>query len=292
VANQSGILDTGCTLGAGAEKDVDCFHDTGLPSGKVFMLPDKMKIKATKKMQLKHNLWDRASKMNIMPNLHTMLISVPKMAEHGYIAVFDKNEARINDGTTTKLTVSGDPIIVAPWCDDTGLWKMELYLDYKILGRKYPEQFIAGGNKANAIFDLPNTRQSLLYYHALAGFPVKKTFLDVVRAGNYAMWPGLTTTLIAKHFPNLEETQKGHMKGQRKGIRSTKVREQVEIKIELGTEVLPQQPMKKQHDIFVVIYELAKEIHTNQKGCVPCHITTRILIHNGRDPLGCKLHFL
>jgi hypothetical protein len=27
--------------------------------------------------------------------------------------------------------------------------------------------------------------------------------------------------------------------------------------------------MKKQHDIFVVIYELAKEVHTNQTGAFP-----------------------
>ncbi len=50
VANQSGILDMGCTLGAGAEKDVDCFYNTGLPSRKVFMLPDKLKRTAMKKM--------------------------------------------------------------------------------------------------------------------------------------------------------------------------------------------------------------------------------------------------
>jgi hypothetical protein len=49
VASQSGILDTGCTSGAGAEKDVDCFYDTGLLSRKVFMLPDKLKMMATKK---------------------------------------------------------------------------------------------------------------------------------------------------------------------------------------------------------------------------------------------------
>ena len=226
-------------MGAGAEKDVDCFYNTGLSSRKVLMLPDKSKITATKKMQLKHNLWAGASEMNIAPNLHTTLISVPKMAEHGYIAVFDKHETRIYDGTTTKLTASGNPIIVAPWCEDTGLWKMELDLDYKILGREDPKHFIAGINEANAIFDLPNTRHSLLYYHVLVGFPVKETFLGAVWAGNYATWPGLTTTLIAKHFPDLEETQKGHMKGQRKGIRSTKIREQVEIKIEPGTEVLP-----------------------------------------------------
>jgi hypothetical protein len=36
LANRSGILDTGCTSGAGTEKDTDCFLDTGLPSKKGF----------------------------------------------------------------------------------------------------------------------------------------------------------------------------------------------------------------------------------------------------------------
>ncbi len=56
IANCTGILDTGCTSGAGAEKDMDCIHNTGIPSNKVFMLPDKTKMKATKTMQLKHKL--------------------------------------------------------------------------------------------------------------------------------------------------------------------------------------------------------------------------------------------
>jgi hypothetical protein len=69
--------------------------DTSLPSEKVFMLPDKTRIRATKKMRLKYNLRPEASKMNIVPNLHSMLISVTKMADTDYIAVFDKKEARI-----------------------------------------------------------------------------------------------------------------------------------------------------------------------------------------------------
>ena len=80
----------GCTLGVGAEHDVDWSHNIGLPSKKVFMLPDKTKIKATNKMWLKHNLWPKASKINIVPNMLSM-ISVPKMADTDYIAVFDKN---------------------------------------------------------------------------------------------------------------------------------------------------------------------------------------------------------
>ena len=271
IANRTGILDTGCTSGAGAEMDMELFHDTGLPSKKVFMLPDKTKIPATKLMRLKNNLRAGAGEMNIVPNLHSSLISVPKMAEHGYIAVFDKKEARIYDGTTTTITTSGEPIIVAPRCDETGLWKMNLDLDYEILGRTSSDQFIAGVDVANAIFDLPNSRQSLMYFHAAAGFPTKESFTDAVRAGNYATWPGLTTTLISKHFPDSDETQKGHMKGQRKGVRSTKVKPAIEIKIEPGQEDAPPKlvAIRKLNDIFVKIYELAETIHTDQTGAFP-----------------------
>ncbi len=223
-------------------------------------------------MTLKHNLHGKAGEMNIIPSLHSTLISVPKMADYGYIAVFDKKEARIYDGSTTTITADGKPIIVAPRCADTGLWKMELDLDYEILGREYPKQFIAGVDEAHAIFDLPNARQTLKYFHAAAGFPTKETFLEAVGAGNFATWPGLTTTLIAKHFPDSDETQKGHMKGQRKGVRSTKDKQLVEIKIEPGTEQdSPHHatPIKKMNDIFVKTYNLADEIHTDQTGAFP-----------------------
>jgi hypothetical protein len=40
--------------------------------------------------------------------------------------------------------------------------------------------------KASSIFELPSTCQTIMYHHALAGFPIKETFLDAIRAGNYA----------------------------------------------------------------------------------------------------------
>jgi hypothetical protein len=108
-------------LGTGAKHDADCFLNTGLQSEKVFMLPDKTRIRASKKMRLKHNLWPEASKMNIVPNLHSTLISVPKMADADYIEVSDKKEARIYDAMTTIVSASKDPILVAPRGQDTRL---------------------------------------------------------------------------------------------------------------------------------------------------------------------------
>ncbi len=123
-----------------------------------------------------------------------------------------------------------------------------------------------GVDKANAIINFPNTQQSLQYHHALAGLPPKETFLAAVRAGNYGTWPGLTTTLILKHFSKLDKTQKGHMKGQQKGVRSTKVRAPVTIKKEPGTENPPPPTIKKHYDIFVVVYKLLDMAHTDQTG--------------------------
>jgi hypothetical protein len=132
------------------------------------MLPDKTRIRETKKMRLRTNLHPETSKMNIVPNLHLTLISVPKMADTDYIAVFDKKEARVYIALTTSVLATKDPILGAPRCQDPGLWKLNL--DYEVLGCKYPDQFIAAVAKKNAIFDHLYTRQLLLYCHALVGF--------------------------------------------------------------------------------------------------------------------------
>ena len=68
----------------------------------------------------------------------------------------------------------------------------------------------------NVIFELPSARE------ASAGFPTKATFIEAIRNGNYSTWPKLTVTLINRYFPDSDETIKGHLKGQRQGIRSTK----------------------------------------------------------------------
>jgi hypothetical protein len=44
---QTGILDTGATSGTGWPEDADAFKYTGQPSTKVFMFPDKSRVRAT-----------------------------------------------------------------------------------------------------------------------------------------------------------------------------------------------------------------------------------------------------
>jgi hypothetical protein len=217
---QTGILDTGATSGTRWPEDADAFKYKGQSSTKVFMLPDKSRVPATHKMLLKHKLREGAREMNIVPGLHSTLVSVPKIVDEDYIVVFDKKLAKTYNAKTTTIMATAEPVLKAPQCTSTGPWLMPLKTktnggnqNSNIAGDRASN--IEGvSERANAIFELPSTHQTILYHHALAGFPVKETFLNAVRAVNYATWPGLTIAALHKYFPNSDKTQKGHMKGQ------------------------------------------------------------------------------
>ena len=48
------------------------------------------------------------------------------------------------------------------------------------------------------------------------------TWCDAIDRGYFITWPGLTSTLVRKHLPKDIATYKGHLKQERKGLRSTK----------------------------------------------------------------------
>jgi hypothetical protein len=108
------------------------------------------------------------------------------------------------------------------------------------------------------------------------------------------MGPDLTTTLISKHFLDSDEMQKGHIKGQRKGVRSTKVRAPVHMKIEPGTEDSPRLAISKESDIFVSTYKLTNTVHTNQTSTFPMtslqgYQYIMVGIHLGANYIFCEL---
>ncbi len=108
-------------------------------------------------------------------------------------------------------------------------------------------------------------------------FPTKATFIDAVRNGNYSTWPKLMLTLINHYFPDSDKTIKGHLKGQRQGIGSTKqvalekIIENKEVRIKIESENSPfhQIPITKTHEAFFRINYPTNSIHTNQTGAFP-----------------------
>jgi hypothetical protein len=61
------------------------------------------------------------------------------------------------------------------------------------------------------VYKLPSLDPTICYLHAAASFPPKSTWLKAIWQGNYSTWPLINVKIVAKYFPELEETQMGHM---------------------------------------------------------------------------------
>jgi hypothetical protein len=107
-------------------------------------------------MLLKHKLREGAREMNIVPGLHSTLVSVPKIVDKDYIVVFDKKLAKTYNAKTTMITATAEPILEAPQCTASGLWLMPLKT--KTNGSNQASNIEGVTERANAIFELPSTR--------------------------------------------------------------------------------------------------------------------------------------
>ena len=116
------------------------------------------------------------------------------------------------------------------------------------------------------VYELRTQREMVRYYHAAAGFPVKAMWVKAIADNQYASWSGLTVEAAERYFPESLETQKGHMRKQKAGIRSTKKRLLSELLDAGNTPAF----MSKQRDITVQIFdtnnELAMTVFTVQTG--------------------------
>ena len=107
--------------------------------------------------------------------------------------------------------------------------------------------------------------------HATAGYPTKATWINAIRAGNYAKWPSFSIKAVNNHFPKSEKTQKGHMKGQRQRVKSTKTGGEKANQKDIET---PQKPLQKKNDINCKIIDLKETIYTDQTGQFP-HLSSK-----------------
>ena len=85
-----------------------------------------------------------------------------------------------------------------------------------------------GTDTIGNIYELPSIEKNIRYLHAAAGFPTKTTRLKAIRNRNYNTWPLLTVKNVNITFSESEETQQGHMRSQRQGVRSTKFKIKIE----------------------------------------------------------------
>ena len=122
------------------------------------------------------------------------------------------------------------------------------------------------------VYELKKQPEIVRYCHAAAGFPTKPPWLRAINNGHYMSWPGLTGAIVQKHFPESEETLKGHARKTRSGLRSTKTASPtVEDITPSGEEVIEveetnsKRPTTKQKEIFVGTYDLQDDM---QRKCI------------------------
>ncbi len=120
------------------------------------------------------------------------------------------------------------------------------------------------------VYELPSIEPSIQYLHGAAGFPTKPSWLKAIRRGNYNSWPLINVKNVAKYSPKSEEMQKGHMQGQRQGVRSTK---RMEATLAKDNKDLDAPPHDSKRDILITVYNLRSTMYTDQTGKFP-HISS------------------
>ena len=117
---------------------------------------------------------------------------------------------------------------------------------------------------ANNVYELPSIRAGVRFMHAVCGFPVQSTWLEAIRNNHYVGWPLLSVTNVNKHYPDTVETPRGNLNQSPAGTRSTKPKPKLLPK---GSEPdLAKAFNKKEHDVYIEVYEPKDTIHSNQTG--------------------------
>ena len=168
------------------------------------------------------------------------LSSTSKLVDAGYFQVFDSKETRIYDARTTKIVCSKPPVLKG-WRDTLStLWRLPLVKQAPApnigqLTSRTPRTRPANWTAQNChspivpvpsktianVYQLRTKPEVIRYLHAAAGFPTESTWSAAVKSGNYASWPWLNPETVHKHFPESEETLKGHSQNIRQGYCST-----------------------------------------------------------------------
>ena len=187
---------------------------------------------------LRHSkLSPNATTAHIFTNIQKLLLSISKFCDDGCTCTFTKGNLEI--------TKNGENIITGQQNSNTGLWEIPLPLEHKA--------------EAHNIFEIKRIQQLVTYHHKTCFSPVTSTWLTAVKNNFFQAWPGLTTQRISRHLQKSEATEKGHMQQHRQNVRSTKGK----------IEDCPEQPQKRTNAAFTTIYEMKKEISTDQTGKFP-----------------------
>ena len=134
----------------------------------------------------------------------------------------------------------------------TGLWVLPL----KQVGKNtQPRTHITDNHTSNNAYQMTSKEKLIRYLQQCLFCNPKLTLLKVIKNNQLATWPGLTAESVQRYLPDsCPATDKGHMKSQQKGIRSTKDKiKYVLEKIETARCMNPSEEREKMNQIFMTL---------------------------------------
>jgi len=217
----------GMQLTGPSNKIVVTANGTELPVSNTALLPT-------------HTLSKGAREAIVVPGMsQRALMSVATLANNGYTTFVLPKQEGVNVFHANDIDISSTALpAFQGWRDNRGLWMVSVTSETTI------SQNIDVAETAMSVYNLPNTKEVVRFLHAALGTPTRATLLTAAQHGNLITFPGMTPENISRHFSKLDETQKGHMKQTKQGIRSTKV---VDEDAMLG---LQQKPGIKHKDVY------------------------------------------
>ena len=141
------------------------------------------------------------------------LVSIDQLCDDDCIAIFIKFDVKI---------LKNNNIIVTGTLNNHYLW----HILVKSLTSSPPPKIQRNRTKnvVNGGIHLQQRKKETAQY--LSGYYLNSTpstLLCVIRRNYFQSWPGMTTNLIAKHFPKFLAKAKEHLDQEQKNLRSTKL---------------------------------------------------------------------
>ncbi len=281
----STVADGACTSGVGTAEDT-CWY-TGQVSNKQFVLLGGEIKPRTEITEYLFKVLGLANKLHIMPGITQNLpLSTGHFAAANCITIFNKEEVNIYNANNTIIAVTKGAILQGWWDAATRLWRIPLMAVVRnnntntIIVNRPPTELLSERppltDAIHNIHELKTQPELVRYYHAAAGFPTKPTWVKAIRNKQFASWPDLIVDTVKRHYPDSEETPKGHGRKTPSSLRSTKqttpTLNNSDNTGDSHTSALPC-PTKKVSTIFICVLDMedkaTQKIFTNQSGCFP-----------------------
>eukprot|EP00804_Cyclotella_cryptica_P014825 CCRYP_015027-RA/>CCRYP_015027-RA protein AED:0.12 eAED:0.12 QI:0/0/0/1/0.2/0.16/6/0/1256 len=233
------------------------------PSSKQVAVADGRIIQATHSAPLPMTgLTETARTTTIVPHLAKSLLSVGVLADNGYTTIFHPHAqgAEVYENGACTITATCPPVLQG--CrGDNGLWTVPI------------KDKATGGSQTAARRhnnELASNRSTVP--PCSTRVPHQTDLTRAIRNNQLTTFPGLTIEAVNKHFPDSDETQKGHMRESRQGVRSTKVVDEDALLHFKPT------PGVKHKDVYLRVYDATKRaMYTDQTDRFPV-VSSRVFM--------------